>query len=406
MRAPVRFIILITFGSFSGCAALSPPSLSESRHQHAATPPPSAATAVFQAAPAAQDSQAIAQQVQFDGSPEADAAVLNAKARNTARIGMYGELVSYTPNASDKVDGAGNISPITTATEGACFDPAIDPTGQLLAFASTMHSPTADIYVRRTTARTHTQLTADPSDDVMPAFSPDGTRLAFASNRSGNWDLYVMPYGGGAAQQITSDADHELHPSWSPDGRTLVYCRLGSRSGRWEIWTVDVANPAVRNFLEYGRIPVWGPDVAHNRILFQRARRRGDRFHSIWTLDYVDGNATNITEIVSAANAALINPAWSPDGRRVVFSTVIDPTSADGIRPSRADVWVVNMDGTGRTAIAGGDHANFQPIWSPDNSIYFVSNRTGVDNIWSVGVPYVGSTPAKGPEGVAVVQDR
>ena len=50
--------------------------------------------------------------------------------------------------------------------------------------------------------------------------------------------------------KLTDERDHELHPSWSPDGRQLIYCKLGSKSGRWEMWVVDTQNPGVRRFLE------------------------------------------------------------------------------------------------------------------------------------------------------------
>ncbi len=91
------------------------------------------------------------------------------------------------------------------------------------------------------------------------------------------------------------------------------------------------------------------------------------------------------TEIVSAGNAAIINPAWSVDGTRIVFVTVVGPddaTETDILEQS--DVWVVNVDGSGRTNLTNGRYANYQPVWSANGQVYFVSNRTGVDNVWAV----------------------
>ncbi len=299
-------------------------------------------------------------------------------------IGVYGELVTG-PEAGQRVgDGGKNMMQITFQTEGASFDPDVSPDGRQIVFASTMHRETADLYVKSAMGKTVTQLTTDPAEDVMPSISPTGQEIAFASNRSGNWDVYVMPMEGGPAVQLTSDSDHELHPTWSPDGSRLVYCKFGTQSGRWEIWTVDLTMPGVKQFLEYGVFPVWSPDLASGKILFQRARQRGSRFHSIWTIDYAGGEASQLTEIVSAANAAVINPAWSPDGRRIVFVTVIEPDAQPGDHPTESDVWVVNVDGTNRTKLTASEFANYQPVWSIDGTVYFISDRSGVDNIWAV----------------------
>jgi TolB protein len=303
---------------------------------------------------------------------------------STALIGLYGELVSNTPDAGAQFDGGNNLTQVSFATEGSCIDPDVDRTGTLLVFASTMHRATSDIYLKSVSGKTCTQLTSEPADDVMPTFSPDARTIAFASKRSGNWDIYTMSVTGGRPVQITSDSDPELHPTWSPDGKMIAYCKFGSQSARWEIWVIDVNNPSAPHFLEYGVFPRWCPDIAKNKIAFQRAKQRGSRDYSIWTVDYVNGQAMHPTEIVSAANAALINPSWSPDGSRIVFVSVVDPDSEPGAAPSQSDLWIVNLDGTGRTNLTNGQFANFQPTWAGDGTVYFVSNRSGIDNVWAV----------------------
>lgn len=303
---------------------------------------------------------------------------------NAAVIGLYGELVSNAPGTGAGSDGTRNILQVTTATEGAVFDPAIDPTGKLMAFSSTMHATTSDIYLQSTTGSTITQLTDDPGDDVMASFSPDGRYLTFASNRSGNWNIYYVPTAGGRPVQLTFEQEHELHPSWSPDGKLIAYSRYGQQSGKWEIWTVEIENPSVRRLLVYGMFPEWNPDASKSKLLFQRPRQRGSRYHSVWTIDYINGEAKQPTEIVSAANAAAINPSWSPDGNQIVFVTVIDPETEPNAKPGQCDLWVVDLNGANRTNLTNGKSTNYQPTWATDGKIYFVSNRSGVDNIWSV----------------------
>jgi Tol biopolymer transport system component len=66
---------------------------------------------------------------------------------------------------------------------------------------------------------------------------PDGTRLAFASNRGGNWDIWTMKPDGSDAIRLTSDDGEDTHPAWSPDGRTVAF--LSTRSGAREVWLMD-----------------------------------------------------------------------------------------------------------------------------------------------------------------------
>jgi TolB protein len=306
---------------------------------------------------------------------------------NRPYFGIYGDMpnsVSRGDRPATLPDATENIRQITFTGEGLDFDPVVSPNGRDVVFASTRHRPTADIYLKTTDGTSVTQLTSDPAHDVMPSVSPDGRRIAFASNRNGSWDIYVMNIEGGQAVQVTSDTAHELHPTWAPDGRTLAFCRLGEVSDRWEIWTVDLDRPSRLKFLTLGLFPEWQPDG--NKILFQRSRDRGDRFFSVWTVDILDGEAIAPTEIAQSNVAAIINPSWSADGSFVAFATVFDPPAPNSTRkPEFADIWIQSLDGASRSNLTGGWFVNVMPTWGPNNTIFFVSDRSGVDNIWSIG---------------------
>ncbi|MFM9996022.1 MAG: DPP IV N-terminal domain-containing protein [Phycisphaerales bacterium] len=312
--------------------------------------------------------------------------------RPPAATGPHGSLHVPMNTGGEATEGGANVSQVSFALEGADFDPDVSRDGRLIVFASTQHQPNADVYIKGVGSRVVTQLTSDSAQDLMPKFSPDGTRIAFASNRGGNWDLYVMPSTGGNPVQVTSTASPELHPSWSPDGTQLVYCRLGDVSGQWELWVTDAANSGVSHFLGYGLFPEWCPtrgtgEGGTDKILVQRSRQRGDRAFSIWTIDYRDGQATNPTEVAASGSAACINPAWSPDGRWIVFAEVPNPSRWDAIgsgRPPTAELWMADLNGGARVKLTDGPALALMPAWGPEGRVFFVSDRGGVDNIWAL----------------------
>ena len=310
---------------------------------------------------------------------------------NTA-INLYGDVMAGAMTAAADHAGSGNFSQVSFSQEGADFDPDVSKDGTQIVFASTQHRNTSDLYIKNVESRVVTQLTNDPANDVMPRISPDGTRIAFASNRSGNWDIYVMPITGGKAIQITNSAADDLHPSWSPDGSQLVFCRLGEVSGQWELWLTDVGNSGVAKFIGNGLFPEWCPAAGtgpggSDRIAFQKSRERGDRAFGIWTISYKDGQAGNMTEVASSPIAACINPAWSPDGQWLAFATVPNPSTwahSTSSRPPSADLWMADLNGNTRISLTSGQAVNLMPAWGPGNRLFFVSDRGGNDNIWTM----------------------
>ncbi|HRQ71969.1 MAG TPA: DPP IV N-terminal domain-containing protein [Phycisphaerales bacterium] len=277
-----------------------------------------------------------------------------------------------------------NASPFTEGQVGSDFDPSVSPDGRFVVFASTRHRETPDLFLKRVGGSVLTQLTDESSSEVMPAISPDGKRVAFVSDRNGSWDLYVMPVAGGRPVQLTRDSSPDLHPSWSPDGTRIVFCRQGRSSGRWELWVVDADNPSVSRYIGEGLLPKWCPTPGTgvsgaDRIVYQRARERDQGAYGVWMMDFAGGEAGSPMHLVSLPDAACINPSWSPDGRHVVYSVV--PT--DGTTES-GQLWMTNVEGSWRVALTGGAWRDHLPVWASDGRVYFVSNRTGTESIWSV----------------------
>jgi TolB protein len=68
-----------------------------------------------------------------------------------------------------------------------------------------------------------TNLTNDADWDVSPAWSPDGEQIAFASDRDGNWEIYVLDVGGGGATRLTNEPAEDAHPTWAPHGNRIAF---------------------------------------------------------------------------------------------------------------------------------------------------------------------------------------
>lgn len=298
-------------------------------------------------------------------------------------VNVFGEF-NGAQRAAVTLAGEIGFQQHTACDEGYDAEVATDPTGKWIVFSSTRHSQQPDIYLQRVEGTSVIQLTSDPAADAQPVFSPDGKRIAFCSTRSGNWDIYVMDIDGRNVEQVTNTPSHEMHPSFSPDGGRLVYCALSPRGAQWELWVMNLGTQEKKT-IGPGLFPAWSPQKDADRIAFQRSRQRGSRWFSLWTVDLVNGEPTRFTEIAASANAAVVSPAWSPDGQRLAFATIAQPT---GTQPATGpqDIWVASSDGSARQRLTHGQDANLSPAWAVDNRVFFISDRSGHDNIWSVRV--------------------
>jgi len=323
-------------------------------------------------------------------------------------VNVFGELDGAPPPKAGVANDAG-FQQHTFTDEGADADVCVDPTGKWLLYSSTRHSEHPYIYMQRVDGTSVIELTGDAGGDAYPCFSPDGKQIAFASTRSGPWQIYLMDSDGRNIVQVTSGTMQCVHPSFSPDGTRLVYAAIGSKSNQWELWTANLSTNEKR-MIGYGLFPRWSPDKTVDRIAFQRARQRGSRWFSLWTLDLIEGESHRLTEITASANAAIIAPAWSPDGKRLTFATIVEPAAAASgdvgrrsrgaapkpARHGRQDIWTINADGSNRQRLTDGNGTNLSPWWAPDNRVYFISDRGGAECVWSVR-----ADPARDPAVVA-----
>ena len=132
----------------------------------------------------------------------------------------------------------------TYSLMGMDFDPDISLNNKWLVYASTANSMLPDIYIKSTNGTMITRLTTHPDEDIHPCLSPDSQRIAWASRRNGNWDIFVKStHKASGSVQITRTQDDDLAPCWSPDGTKICY---SSRAfGEWKIWIYDFTNQSL-----------------------------------------------------------------------------------------------------------------------------------------------------------------
>ncbi len=179
-----------------------------------------------------------------------------------------------------------------TFEPGVVAAPAISPDGKMLVFASD-RSGNMDLYLQQVNGRQSRQLTDHPADDGDPCFSPDGTRIVFRSNRDGG-GIYVMDALGGAARRL---AEGGVRPRYSPDGSTIAYLVPSTFSLNAKLYVVaaDGGTPralepdlAAFMFGPNWPPPLWSPD---GKYLLLRARRAGQGQTPKWWIVPVDGSS-------------------------------------------------------------------------------------------------------------------
>jgi Tol biopolymer transport system component len=234
----------------------------------------------------------------------------------------------------------------------------------------------SEVYSINVDGSGETRLTESPGLDGFPAWSPDGERIAFISDRDGNWEIYTMDADGSNQRRLTrTPEEDEGFPAFSPDGEEIAYV------------TNPIDNPAIHVMnadgsggerLTSGNWPTWSPDGA--RISYT-SYANGERIHVI------DADGSDTRRL--AGNAGDSEGAYSPDGEKIAFMSPNDDE----------DIYVMNADGSGRTRLTddvpGNDH--WPPTWSPDSTrIAFTSDGPQGSDIYAMNADGSGLTKVTG----------
>ena len=210
-----------------------------------------------------------------------------------------------------------------------------------------------------------TKLTHGEGTNLDPNLSPDGRRIAFSSNRSGSFDIWLMDTYGRKLVRLTSMPGDEVGPRWSPDGKEIAFLSVERQTG---IWVMNLVSLRARQLIEATEVQndfEWSPN---SLMLVYESKTAGN-----WTISTVDafGHRTQLT----APDCSSKYPSWSPDGRQIVFSSN---------RLSRNyEIWILNTDGNGLKQLTTASGFSIKPRINPlDGRVLFLSNRSNYWDLW------------------------
>ncbi|MFW6202417.1 MAG: LpqB family beta-propeller domain-containing protein, partial [Gemmatimonadota bacterium] len=238
------------------------------------------------------------------------------------------------------------------------FAPALSPDGSRIAFVSNRDGGNYDVYVMDPDGTDVTRLTTDDGVDSDPAWSPDGTRIVFTSDRDGvHTHLFVMSADGSDEPTQISDANMEHNsPSWSPDGSRIAFSSYAD--GYFDVFVVNadgsggLTNLTNTTYVDFG--PAWSPDGS--KIAFTSTR--GDDGEGNYDIYVMDADGSGVTRLTTHPDEDRY-PAWSPDGTRIAFEAYRGG-DATGI-------FIMNADGSDIVPVTdeatpGG---SISPTWGP-----------------------------------------
>jgi TolB protein len=228
------------------------------------------------------------------------------------------------------------------------------------------------VFVIRPDGTGDRQLTSSAGENFFPAWSSDGRRIAFTSTRNGTPALWVMDADGSHQTGLTGPPiAGGFVPSWSPDDRHIVFSAMAGNPAHPEIWTIDAdgRNPkqvTATSTPGGSNAPSWSPDGT--RIAFASDRSGAPEVYAMHP------NGTGVRQLTQptpplypAANV----PVWSPDGARLAFWS--------GFEALFGQIWVMSSDGNRRRALTRCPPPTNcdNPAWSPDGRFLLFETNQG-----------------------------
>jgi serine/threonine protein kinase/Tol biopolymer transport system component len=341
-------------------------------------------------------------------NPEAISSSARRRAWPFAAACLAGVLLTYSAMRLRSSTAAPNeplsaVLRMVTADSGLSGYPAISRDGKLIAFASDRaKEDNLDIWVHQVGGRDPIRLTTDPADETDPAFSPDGTMIAFRSEKEGG-GVYLVPAFGGSPILL---APRGRNPRFSPDGKWVAYSVGGEAVSNPGSAGVFVVSPgggvprAIHPEMATATNPVWSPRSGQLLVLGRQDAKSPARDELDWWILPLDGGVPRRTGVYSRlAKQSLMHPQfpqvypvpldWRGDGDgRILFSAFLGEA---------ANLWEIAPQGAGsaqRLTLGPGVQGN--AAWSGDGKrLVFAAQELNFD-IWLQKLDPTSGT-ARGP---------
>jgi TolB protein len=286
---------------------------------------------------------------------------------------------------------------IATLPVTACDD-AVGPDepllAELIAFegspSGSIEDADRDLYVMRPDGSGVVRLTVGMGA-IAPAWSPDGTTIAFSSAVPGDWNVYLIDADGSNLRALTTGPDWKYHPTWSPDGERLAFRSDSAGGGIYTIRADGTAQTLLTTCDHHCMYPSWSPDGSRLALAWW-VEEEGVAGVYIPNVMIVDADGSN-PHMLGTGMVKENKPAWSRDGSTLVFAG--SATSGGGY-----DLYAVDPDGGGTTRLTT-DRTSLGATFSRDGSrIMFGSARDGPTTL------YVMNADGTDPQRITALQGR
>jgi Tol biopolymer transport system component len=260
----------------------------------------------------------------------------------------------YIMNAAD-----GSNQTRLTSVNANDSEPSLSPDGTKIAFESDRDG-NSNIYIMNAAdGSNQIRLTDSPADDSNPRWSPDGTKIAFNTNRDStrldfvNHEIYIMNAADGSNQtRLTNDPAWDSLPSWSPDGSLIAF--YSERDFTGDIFIMDAADGSNQIRLTdspaWDSFPSWSPNSTKIEIAFESNR---DGNQEIYIMNVTGGGIQSSR--LTYNNVTDSGSSWSPDGTKIAFASNKDGNS---------EIYVMKAaDGSGQTRLTNNTAADGEPDW-------------------------------------------
>ena len=221
------------------------------------------------------------------------------------------------------------------------------------------------------------RLTYDAGIDDEPTWSPDRSRIAFISNRTGHPELYIMNADGSNVVRKTFSGTYSQNPTWSPDGMKIAFSSMNN--GSMNIWVVDVSNGSPLLLFQapgWDAQPAWSPDGT--KIAVVSDWMAYDFVYDIYTINADGSGFTALTGNIFD-HFDYLNPSWSPNGIKLAIAI----SQTIGIDQYNTQVGVMNANGGNVTALISGAAPMTRTSWSADGTkILYTSSGAGLNVSW------------------------